>query len=290
MKTKILVASVLSATLGACGGGGSSSGSGLPGVTVVTPPGTAPIDPPASQVLVDYKAAALPLFVGSYSGPDCVKMTGVAGAFERGPATAKVGADGMVETNGVSKSLLQPTVSMNLSRELGANGPIGSKYLIAEEKDPNGLVVLLTETANSTDPSSNGALVTNNSLGVACQGPEVAVLKTKSIYAALAKVIDSPKRTAVCAKTSGSAFAALNVVYQVLDGQVRLDDEVYSLTTGLRSEMVMVPADGGMVYMSQSLSGKTLTLSTDKYGNPESVVTTNGQAGPNFSCQLKPKA
>ncbi len=289
MKIKIAMASVLGIAVGACGGGGSS-GEGMPGVAVVPPPATTPVDPPVSKVLVDYKAAALPLFAGSYSGTDCVKMTGATGAFERGPATAKVGADGMVETIGVSKSVLQPTVSMSLSRDLGPNGPTGSKYLISEDKDPKGLVVLLTETPGSSEQSANGALVVNNSLGVACQGPEVATLKTKSIYAAFAKVIDSPKRTAVCAKTSGQTFTALNMVYQVIDSQVRLDDQAYSLTTGLQSEMVVVPSDGGIVYLSQSLDGKTLTLTLDKYGNPVSVVTTAGQAGPNFSCQLAPKA
>lgn len=291
MKTTIWMASVLSITVSACGGGGSSSAVGQPSVAVGTPPAAGmPIGPPAASVPVDYKAAVLPLFVGSYSGSDCVKMTGAPGVFTHGPASATVGADGMVVTIGVSKSVLQPTVSMSLSRELGANGPVGAKYLISEDKDPNGLVVLLTDTPNSTDQSSNGALVLNNAIGVACQGPEVAILKTKSMYSALAKLIDSPKRTAVCARTSGSTFAALNMVYQTLGGQVRLDDEIYSLTTGLKSESVVVPSDGGMVYMTNSLDGKTLTLAIDKYGNPQSVVTTAGSAGSNLSCQLKPNA
>ncbi|MDP2369511.1 hypothetical protein [Rhodoferax sp.] len=279
MKTKIVLASVVSALLAGCGGGGGGESSS------VEPPAGTGSEPPVSKVAVSYKAAVLPLFVGSYTGADCIKLTGGAMA-ERGPAVVKVGADGMVETIGVSASVLQPTVSMAFSRTLDASGPRDVSYLISEPRNPNGLTLMLAETAQD---ARTGVYVVNNSLSVNCEAPEAAILKTRSLYGALAKFIDSPRRTVSCTKGIGAAVSLVNASYQVAGGEMKLDDQTRSLTSGLQGEMAVVPADGGLAYWSQSLDGTALNLTLDPYGNPQNMVGSFGKSGLTYSCDLKPK-
>lgn len=291
MKFEVLLASVLSLTLAACGGGGSGSSGG--DAPTGEPPGTAIVAPPVSKVLVDYKAAVLPLFVGTYSGADCAKSTAGGVAGEHGPAIVTVGADGRVETIGVSDSVLKPTVAISLTREFGPGGPIGARYLMSEPPGSRGLEMMLAETPNGGSAASMGALAHSNSLGVYCESPEVAILKTKSIYGALAKIMDSPKRTVSCARGEGAlpVTTLVNVVYQVQDGEVRFDDQVYSLTSGLKAELVTVPSDGGLMYVSQGLDGRLLSLGFDRFGNAAaaSLQSPGAATGTAYACELQSK-
>lgn len=265
MKTSLVVVSVFSILLTACGGKGSGIDSAT--AAVVGAP-----KPP-----VDFSPALLSLAVGTYSGTCYTDIT------LRTPidTTLTLTPDFVFKTAGVSGSMQGFNINLGASREFDASGPISGFFSAAVGINGNeGISFGLSADALEGSGSAN----TIDEAKVVCRPlPTAAKLMTSSIYQALAKHLDSVKKEVGCLNGIST--------YQLQDGVAKIDDQSYSLTTGLKKEIVEIVPDfdktkGWLTYLSESQDGTKFFLRLDRYGDL-SVVNVTSKAGVQTSCGLK---
>ncbi len=263
MRTSLVLTSVLAMFLVACGGGASSSGSAV--AAVVTAP----------KPIVDFSPAFLSLAVGTYSGA-CYDSSALITPLD---TALTLTPDFMVKSLGINGSVQGLDVYLSASREFDASGPITASFSLASK----GVSLTLEASAAAGGTGIAGG---SNSTTVYCNKvPATAKLMTSSIYAALAKHLDSVKKDLQC--TSGV------MSYELQEGIAKIGDQSYSLYAGLKTELVGIPPilsdkTGLLTYSSTALDGSQFTLLLDHYGD-FSFVTLTSKTGVMTSCGPKKK-
>jgi hypothetical protein len=262
MRASLVLTSVLAIFLAACGGEGSGSGSAIAAVTTPKP-------------VVDFSPAFLSLVVGTYSGA-CYDSSLLIAPLD---TALTLTPDFLAKSLGISGSVQGLDVHLGATRKFDASGPIEANFSIVGKGVSLMLEASATGRGIATAYGSDSTTVYCNNV------PATAKLMTNSIYAALAKYLDSTKKDIPC--TSGV------MSYQVQDGIAKIGDQSYSLYTGLKEEFVGIPPilsdnTGLLTYMSTALDGSQFILLLDHYGD-FSNVTLISKTGVMTSCGPKKK-
>lgn len=269
MKKTTCLTTILGLILVGCGGGGGDAAP-LPSATATAP---------TSKPLVDFSALIFPWFAGSYTGSVCSN-----GPSATSTEALDIAADGTVKSGGLSSNFLVGSVVISAGRKFDASGPTSTMVIIDT----------VTTTAPKVgqrlvlDGERKGSFMTIFDLQlpitlVGCnQSSDVNKPMAKSMYSLVAKYIDSPSVTLSCL-SSDKTFA--DATYQLLDGVVKFNKEIYPLTSGLKGEGVLA-GPGTLSYSTGSLDGRAFQVVLDATGTPGGVVftTSNGIAN---SCSFK---
>lgn len=272
MKKRLSSTTLLCILLTACGGSGSS-GSAAPAPAPTPAPPVAAT--PAPAVAINYRADLVPLLVGSYSG-DCSQPPALAPV----AATISVGTDGTVNSMSGSGNLLGNDVGLNFSRQSDSNGVQGFAFSGTIGFDTFGLIL-----KGQSGAQAQGDVTTySGSSSVVCKNStDAGKLAAKSPFSPIEKYLTAPARDLSCI-VGGSNVQTLR--YQVLNGGATLGGETYPLTTGLKSQGVLVgpiAAIGELNYLVETLDNRSLLVVLDKFGALLQVSAKSG-AGASYSC------
>ena len=276
MQKRLSSTTLVCVLLAACGGS-SSSGSAAPApASTATPaPTTAAAATPAPAVAINYRADLVPLLVGSYSG-DCSQPPALAPV----ATTISVGTDGTVNAISGSGNLLASDVGLNFSKQSDTSGVQGFVFSATLGFDTFGLIFKGQAGAQAqgdvTSYSGTSSVVCKNST-------DAGKLATKSPFSPIEKYLTAPARDLSCI-VGVSNVQTLR--YQVLNGAATLGGESYPLTSGLKTQGVLigpVAAIGELNYLVETLDGRSLMVVLDKFGALVQVSAKSG-AGATYSC------
>lgn len=246
MRVAIVLTSSLALLLSGCGSGTST---GTAAVSVVKPK-------------INYRPDLVPLIVGSYSG-ECKTSENVPVT-----ATVTVTAQGMGKTTtGVSVSLVESSDTHHLlfSRDFRSDGRSKAASFVSYRVNDNSNLSLVTDSEIASEGNIAGASI--DSKGILCRySPETIALKTKSLVAPVAKFLNSSKKSIFCSTVDKKSEI---FQYQVLNGEAKLNDEIFSFTNDLKKETVGVGLTLGsdLVYAIETRDGRSLNIGIDNKGD-----------------------
>lgn len=238
---------------------------------------TASVETPSTVEGADrYRDALSNLITGRYSG-ECLDQP------DRDAIEGEVviADNGDISAPDVTGDLINDDVSFVFEREFNETGVKSISYSAADMSS-NSTLYLTLEAGNEADDNTVSVRTgLGESSGITCKNSaETPALKNKSLAAALAPYLRRSQTSLRCVGEN----SARTLKIEITDSEARIDNQVYSFTTGLKSETasVLVP-HGALVYLVEYNDSRAVGINLNDEGELD-LLNFKEADGDEYTC------